>query len=62
MIENNWYIRILNQDRPIGRHLTQSVRNWIIVNGNLDGDSGSLFGNEVKGLNDLELICFLIIR
>lgn len=28
----------------------------------LDGDSGSLFGNEVRGLNDFELICFLIIR
>lgn len=28
----------------------------------LDGDSGSLFGNEVRGLNDFELICFLIVR
>ncbi len=28
----------------------------------LDGDNGSLFGNEVKGLDDFELICFLIIR
>lgn len=28
----------------------------------LDGDTGSLFGNEVRGLNDFELICFLIIR
>ena len=28
----------------------------------LDGDSGLLFGNEVKGLDDFELICFLIIR
>lgn len=28
----------------------------------LDGDSGSLFGNEVNGLDDFELICFLIIR
>ena len=28
----------------------------------LDGDSGSLFGNEVKGLDDFELICFLIVR
>ena len=28
----------------------------------LDGDTGSLFGNEVKGLDDFELICFLIIR
>ncbi|WP_366945532.1 helicase-related protein [uncultured Duncaniella sp.] len=28
----------------------------------LDGDSGSLFGNEVRGLDDFELICFLIIR
>lgn len=28
----------------------------------LDGDSGSLFGNEVHGLDDFELICFLIIR
>ncbi len=28
----------------------------------LDGDTGSLFGNEVHGLNDFELICFLIIR
>ncbi|MDE6695573.1 MAG: SWF/SNF helicase family protein, partial [Muribaculaceae bacterium] len=28
----------------------------------LDGDSGSLFGNEVKGLDDFELICFLIIK
>lgn len=27
-----------------------------------DGDSGSLFGNEVRGLDDFELICFLIIR
>ncbi|MDE5880672.1 MAG: ATP-dependent helicase, partial [Muribaculaceae bacterium] len=28
----------------------------------LDGDSGSLFGNEVHGLDDFELICFLIVR
>ncbi|MBD5371247.1 MAG: DEAD/DEAH box helicase family protein [Bacteroides sp.] len=28
----------------------------------LEGDSGSLFGNEVKGLDDFELICFLVIR
>lgn len=28
----------------------------------LDGDTGSLFGNEVQGLDDFELICFLIIR
>ena len=28
----------------------------------LDGDTGTLFGNEVKGLDDFELICFLIIR
>ncbi len=28
----------------------------------LDGDSGSLFGNEIRGLDDFELICFLIIR
>lgn len=28
----------------------------------LDGDIGSLFGNEVRGLDDFELICFLIIR
>lgn len=28
----------------------------------LDGDSGSLFGNDVRGLDDFELICFLIIR
>ena len=28
----------------------------------LEGDSGSLFGNEVKGLDDFELICFLIVR
>lgn len=28
----------------------------------LDGDIGSLFGNEVQGLDDFELICFLIIR
>ncbi len=28
----------------------------------LDGDSGSLFGNDVKGLDDFELICFLIIK
>lgn len=28
----------------------------------LDGDSGSLFGNEVHGLDDFELICFLIIK
>ncbi len=28
----------------------------------LDGDSGSLFGNEVRGLDDFELICFLIVR
>ena len=28
----------------------------------LDGDSGSLFGNEVRGLDNFELICFLIIR
>ena len=28
----------------------------------LDGDSGSLFGNEVRGLDDFELICFLVIR
>ncbi len=28
----------------------------------LDGDTGSLFDNEVRGLDDFELICFLIIR
>ena len=28
----------------------------------LDGDSGALFGNEVRGLDDFELICFLIIK
>lgn len=28
----------------------------------LDGDSGALFGNEVRGLDDFELICFLIVR
>lgn len=28
----------------------------------LDGDSGSLFGNDISGLDDFELICFLIIR
>ena len=28
----------------------------------LDGDTGSLFCNEVRGLDDFELICFLIIR
>ncbi len=28
----------------------------------LNGDSGSLFGNEVRGLDDFELICFLIIQ
>ena len=28
----------------------------------LEGDSGSIFGNEVKGLDDFELICFLIVR
>lgn len=27
-----------------------------------DGDACSLFGNEVRGLDDFELICFLIIR
>lgn len=28
----------------------------------LDGDTGSLLGNDVRGLDDFELICFLIIR
>lgn len=28
----------------------------------LDGANGSLFGNEVRGLDDFELICFLIIK
>lgn len=28
----------------------------------LDGDSGALFSGEVRGLDDFELICFLIIR
>lgn len=28
----------------------------------LEGDAGALFGNEVRGLDDFELICFLIIR
>ena len=28
----------------------------------LDGDTGSLFGNDVRGLDDFELICFLIVR
>lgn len=28
----------------------------------LDGDTGSLFSNEVCGLDDFELICFLIVR
>jgi len=27
-----------------------------------DDDSGSLFGNEVRELDDFELICFLTIR
>ena len=28
----------------------------------LNGDTSALFGNEVRGLDDFELICFLIIR
>lgn len=28
----------------------------------LDGDTNSLFNNEVRGLDDFELICFLIVR
>lgn len=28
----------------------------------LDGDTGSLFSGEIRGLDDFELICFLIIR
>ena len=28
----------------------------------LDGDSGSLFAGDVRGLDDFELICFLIVR
>ena len=28
----------------------------------LDGDTSALFGNEVRGLDDFELICFLIVR
>lgn len=28
----------------------------------LDGDTGSLFSNEIRGLDDFELICFLIVR
>lgn len=28
----------------------------------LEGNAGALFGNEVRGLDDFELICFLIIR
>lgn len=28
----------------------------------LGGDTGSLFGNEIRGLDDFELICFLVIR
>ena len=28
----------------------------------LDGDTGSLFGNEVRGLDNFELICFLVIK
>ena len=28
----------------------------------LDGDNGNLFANEIKGLDDFELICFLIVR
>ena len=28
----------------------------------LDGDTGSLFGNEIRGLDDFELICFLVVR
>lgn len=27
-----------------------------------DGDPDALFGNEVRGLDDFELICFLVIR
>ncbi len=27
-----------------------------------EGDSNALFGNQVRGLNDFELICFMIIR
>ena len=28
----------------------------------LDGDAGSLFGDEIRGLDDFELICFLVIK
>ena len=28
----------------------------------LSGVQGSLFGNEIKGLDDFELICFLVIK
>lgn len=28
----------------------------------LDGDPNALFGNEIRGLDDFELICFLVIR
>ncbi len=28
----------------------------------LSGDQGALFGEEIKGLNDFELICFLVIK
>ena len=28
----------------------------------LDGDAGALFGNPIRGLDDFELICFLVIR
>lgn len=28
----------------------------------LEGDPAALFGNEIRGLDDFELICFLVVR
>jgi hypothetical protein len=39
-----------------------SVKEQSDIDSFLDGFQGSLFDNYIKGLDDFELICFLIVR
>jgi hypothetical protein len=39
-----------------------SVKEQTDIDSFLDGFQGSLFGNDIKGLDDFELICFLVIK
>lgn len=47
--------------RPLPKAQLYKRFNW--MHSQFDNfETGSLFGNEVRGLDDFELICFLIIR